>query len=226
MSRILITFVALLIFSSTTLAANPDSVITDGDLHITGGGSLVFSNGSVQSTAQVQGAKGDTGQPGLNGTNGLISLILLNNELPGTNCLYGGLKVLVGLDQNGNGILDASEVTQTKYVCNGSIITNPTGTYNGTAVVTVGGSGQIANLSYTVSTNGTLTGTVIDITDNNRVYAINGYVNMISGALSVVFQIIDGNIIFFSGTPTSGVWTKSANSTEPGGSGTYTAVKQ
>jgi len=44
-----------------------DSVVIDGDLRISGQGSLVFPDGSVQSTATVQGPKGDTGAIGPQG---------------------------------------------------------------------------------------------------------------------------------------------------------------
>src|SRR5215470_2648818 len=39
---------------------------------------------------------------------------------PGDTCKYGGTKVNSGLDNNGNGVLDDTEVTATNYVCNGS----------------------------------------------------------------------------------------------------------
>lgn len=39
---------------------------------------------------------------------------------PISNCLYGGIAVTSGIDSNGNGVLDVSEVTSTQYVCNGT----------------------------------------------------------------------------------------------------------
>jgi hypothetical protein len=43
-------------------------------------------------------------------------------EPVGTNCTNGGTKIETGLDANGNGVLDMSEVnaSQTQYVCNGT----------------------------------------------------------------------------------------------------------
>jgi hypothetical protein len=41
-------------------------------------------------------------------------------EAPGTNCEFGGTKIESGLDTNGDGILQQSEVTSTSYVCNGA----------------------------------------------------------------------------------------------------------
>lgn len=61
------------------------------------------------------------------GPSGLNSLLNIFDEPAGTNCATGGIKVESGLDRNNDNNLDASEVTQTKYVCNGN---------NGLAVVT------------------------------------------------------------------------------------------
>ncbi|MCX5743601.1 MAG: OmcA/MtrC family decaheme c-type cytochrome [Proteobacteria bacterium] len=40
-------------------------------------------------------------------------------EPAGTNCPNGGTRITVGIDSNGNGTLDASEVTSTTYTCDG-----------------------------------------------------------------------------------------------------------
>jgi hypothetical protein len=55
---------------------------------------------------------------GENGSNGLNSLIEMIPEPQGNNCLIGGFKILTGLDQNFNGILDNDEIQQTDYLCN------------------------------------------------------------------------------------------------------------
>jgi hypothetical protein len=62
---------------------------------------------------------GDPGSPGAAGANALVDAV---PEPAGANCPYGGTKIVVGIDSNGNGALDASEVnaTGTSYVCNGS----------------------------------------------------------------------------------------------------------
>jgi OmcA/MtrC family decaheme c-type cytochrome len=57
-----------------------------------------------------------TGSQGDSGTTALTST---SPEPAGANCANGGTKVEVGLDTNGNGTLDPSEVTSTSYVCNG-----------------------------------------------------------------------------------------------------------
>lgn len=72
-----------------------------------------------------KGTTGKRGEDGTDGTNGKNSLIDFVPEPVGDNCANGGYKVLSGIDQNGNGTLDAGEVQVTKYLCNG---TNGSGT--------------------------------------------------------------------------------------------------
>ena len=67
------------------------------------------------------GATGATGATGPQGDAGAESLVVASTEPPGpTNCAAGGTRVDVGLDTNGNGILDSNEIQHTTYVCNGA----------------------------------------------------------------------------------------------------------
>jgi hypothetical protein len=70
----------------------------------------------------LTGATGATGATGQAGVNGSSSLLKTTAEPAGNNCSAGGTKVEVGLDVNGNGVLDPSEVNAllTAYICNGS----------------------------------------------------------------------------------------------------------
>lgn len=54
-----------------------------------------------------------------NGVDGVISLTIVSTEPAGTNCESGGLKIDSGVDANGDGTLDDSEISATAYVCNG-----------------------------------------------------------------------------------------------------------
>jgi hypothetical protein len=77
-------------------------------LDVNGSGTL--ESGEVTSTSYVcNGAPGSTG--------GTQALVRLDPVPPGANCAQGGTAVKTGLDTNGNGALDSSEVTQTQYVC-------------------------------------------------------------------------------------------------------------
>lgn len=55
------------------------------------------------------------------GANGKISLVKTSAEAAGVNCTVGGTKIEAGVDNNGNNILDAAEVTNISYVCNGDV---------------------------------------------------------------------------------------------------------
>ncbi|MDO7849161.1 hypothetical protein Q5H92_22550 [Hymenobacter sp. M29] len=58
--------------------------------------------------------------PGTTGTAGLNALVRTTAEAAGANCATGGTKIETGQDANSNGSLDASEITATRYVCNGA----------------------------------------------------------------------------------------------------------
>jgi hypothetical protein len=62
------------------------------------------------------GPKGDQGDTGAAGLNALVSI----DPIVGAHCQYGGVRVRSGLDSDGSGTLDDSEVTSTEYVCNGA----------------------------------------------------------------------------------------------------------
>ncbi|MCV9389408.1 DUF7151 family protein [Reichenbachiella ulvae] len=57
---------------------------------------------------------------GIDGSNSLVKLTTLS--VGNSNCSGGGVRVEVGIDADGDGVLDLSEIdnTQTSYVCNGS----------------------------------------------------------------------------------------------------------
>jgi hypothetical protein len=57
---------------------------------------------------------------GLPGQNGRSSLMRLVPEPAGVNCSSGGTAIHSGLDANGNGALEDSEVQSTAYTCNGA----------------------------------------------------------------------------------------------------------
>lgn len=65
--------------------------------------------------------EGNTGTAGSNGQNSLVKVTI---ESAGANCTNGGKKIESGLDSNNSGVLDASEVQATNYVCNGTNGTN------------------------------------------------------------------------------------------------------
>ena len=68
----------------------------------------------------ADGMNGTDGTDGTNGTNGHTALAVTSTESPGTNCADGGIKIEVGVDDNDDGALQASEIDQTIYVCDGA----------------------------------------------------------------------------------------------------------
>ncbi|SHH19488.1 hypothetical protein SAMN04488109_3110 [Chryseolinea serpens] len=63
---------------------------------------------------------GKTGSAGSNGTNGASSIFDMIPEPVSDACPNGGLKVITGLDLNGDGQLTGNEVATTQYLCNGT----------------------------------------------------------------------------------------------------------
>ena len=65
------------------------------------------------------GPVGPVGPPGEAGPAGPASLVAVTAEQAGGNCAAGGQRIDVGIDTNGDGVLEAGEVQKTAYVCNG-----------------------------------------------------------------------------------------------------------
>lgn len=67
----------------------------------------------------ADGVNGTDGQDGIDGLDGNNALAVTSSEPSSTNCADGGIKIEVGVDGNGDGVLDPSEVDYTHFVCNG-----------------------------------------------------------------------------------------------------------
>ena len=77
---------------------------------------------------------------------GYSVLIAIVAEPAGANCTYGGSQVTSGVDSNINNVLDAFEITTTRYICNGA--PGPGVTWNevtATAVQALPNNGYLAN---------------------------------------------------------------------------------
>lgn len=60
------------------------------------------------------------GLNGSDGTDGFNTLISTSNEPAGVNCKDGGLKIIIGLDTDRDGVIDSAEEIGVYYLCNGS----------------------------------------------------------------------------------------------------------
>jgi cysteine-rich repeat protein len=78
----------------------------------------------------MTGATGMNGKDGASGTNGLSSLIVTSDEPAGPNCAVSGVRIDSGLDRDGNGVLESSEIQHTSFLC--SILSE---TYCGDGIV-------------------------------------------------------------------------------------------
>jgi len=64
------------------------------------------------------GAPGAAGAAGAPGSDGLNSLIVQTLLMPGNaNCTAGGVRLDSGADDNGNGMLDTAEISDTSFLC-------------------------------------------------------------------------------------------------------------
>lgn len=133
----------------------PSSLLASGgkDINV---GTIYFADGTSQSTATLQGPAGPQGKAGANGYNSLVSI---TDETSGSNCAYGGTKIQVGLDQDRSGVLDFSEVVQTKYICNGTSSVAP-GTISVTASPSPQKVNSFVNITATASNSGQFGGIV------------------------------------------------------------------
>jgi len=106
------------------------SVLAANDSTCPQGGILVETGIDENGNGLLDDAEVDNAEKvcnGQNGASGLNSLVALNNEPVGANCANGGLRIDSGLDANANGSLEASEIGQTRYVCNPDAIAGPAG---------------------------------------------------------------------------------------------------
>ncbi|HTL38951.1 MAG TPA: OmcA/MtrC family decaheme c-type cytochrome [Kofleriaceae bacterium] len=141
-------------------------------------------------------AFGCEGPAGPSGSDGEGSLVSTGDESPGSNCEYGGTKVDVGVDSDGDGTLDPTEVMHTTYVCNGA-----------------GTNALVATTSEPAGTNcpfgGTKIETGLDVNNNGELdaaevnAAATSYVCVIgpSGALSPSTGIVAAVKIVSSTSP-------------------------
>lgn len=74
----------------------------------------------VAAIAGCTGPQGEAGANGADGTTGATSLVNVSVVAADAACPNGGLKIDVGVDDDRDGTLDAAEIDQSQFVCNGS----------------------------------------------------------------------------------------------------------
>jgi hypothetical protein len=165
-----------------------------------------------QSASGANGAQGAAGANGANGANGAASLFTLNVEAAGSNCTYGGNKMLSGVDTNGDGQLDNGETITTSYICNGAPgaqgapgAIGETGTSTAWTTVTAAVSSMAANTGYVANSAGTGVAESLTLPDSSTLTI--GDLFSVSGAGSDGWQLAAASgspdIIFTKALPAS-----------------------
>lgn len=125
----------------------------------------------VDGTDGAPGTNGTDGAPGTNGTNGFSALMVLTDALP-ADCANGGVKVEVGIDDNPvNNVLDAAEIDQTKFVCNGADA--PTATVESCSLCHDTGKFLDASAAHAVTGNAAVTGVTFTVSGLDLVLSYN-----------------------------------------------------
>ncbi len=109
------TLVAVVSVPAGANCANGGVAIEQG-LDANGNGMLDASEVIAAETVYVCNGAAGQADAGAAGENALVSV---STEPPGANCANGGQRIDSGLDLNGDGTLEANEITSTRYVCNG-----------------------------------------------------------------------------------------------------------
>lgn len=149
---------------TTTLSVGSTQCPNGGILVKTGidtnGNGALDASEVLATEAVCNGAAGTTGATGLN------ALVNVTTEQAGANCASGGVKIDSGLDSNANSTLDTSEITSTKYTCNGTNGTNAVNPYDNhyvkqhsggavTSFVCTGTGSKTTTEFYPLASNGT-----------------------------------------------------------------------
>jgi hypothetical protein len=131
----------------------------EGKLVVTLSNGTVTTSDSLVGPAGAPGTNGSAGSPGADGADGLLSLVATAVEPAGTNCASGGVRINSGLDSNKNNALDAGEVSQIRYVCNGAQgVPGQPGVGVASAEVNVAGQLEVVLTDGTLTTSDSLIG--------------------------------------------------------------------
>lgn len=111
------------------------------------------------------------GEKGVGGKDALLSVIL---EPKGLNCSNGGSKIISGLDENRNNLLDTNEVSSTAYIC------------DTVATATIEGRVTIANQTDSAGISVYIPGTRFTaLTDSSGAYLLS---NVLEGTYELRFE--------------------------------------
>ena len=159
-------------------------------------------------TNGTNGQDGAQGVAGANGTEALNALVNSISESAGNNCANGGTRIDVGVDDNADGVLSATEIDQTQYVCNGGSSNNTLLTSVTSVAVNLGCDAGGRVVSYGLD-NGDGSGTYANgVLESGEVDASTTFcsrwfpgvlkdINIGSGSSSPGLSIAIGNTLYF-----------------------------
>jgi len=105
------------IYSSTLVST---ALLKAGEENCKAGGVEIASGIDENDDGVLSLEEIDTKKIVCHGESGYDSLLAINDEPVGVNCVSGGKSISSGLDTDRNGVLNESEITTTDYICNGN----------------------------------------------------------------------------------------------------------
>jgi subtilisin family serine protease len=160
--------------SVTTIA--PGAICANGGQAINTGfddnGNGVLDPSEIVNSQPV--CNGATGPQGPQGPQGPASALIVTSVIaPGASCAAGGVQITIGLDANGDGILQPTEITSQQNICNGETgATGSAGAATLIATATIGSGSVCPTGGVTIMTgpdtngNGTLDASEVTSTQN------------------------------------------------------------
>ena len=158
------------------------------------------------------GDSGNDGTNGLDGTNGIAgpdglnALVTSKSEPAGPHCTNGGIQIDVGIDDNGDGVLETNEIDQTQYICDGGSSSNTTLTSITSTPTEMGCNAGGKIISHGLdngngggtSANGVLELEEIEFTTTSCSWWVPGVLKKSIGASSFAYRTAVGNILYFT----------------------------
>jgi hypothetical protein len=146
------------------------------------------------------GGGSSTTTPATTGANSVVYAV--NKSAPVATCPTGGITVQSGIDTNGNGVLDPSEVTSTQYVCNGAAGPGITWVDAASSVQAVSNTGYMADNAAQVTITLPAAPNVGDVIQVNGIGAGGWSIAQNAGQ-----SIITQDIVNIAGATTTGTIT-------------------
>ena len=200
---------------STASALPTCTVDTEGQLYyVQDAEEFQYCTAGSYSAIDITGPQGDAGVDGTDGTDGVIgedglnSIIRVSYESPGDNCTYGGKRIEVGLDADGDSILDAGEINNsaTAYIC--TAYSELSAWYGNVVIDTTDDITEIAGYDIIVGDLTISSDTLTDIDGLSSIVVVTGQVHLNSSSLlntNGLSNLVRANSLVIEGTALTSV---------------------